>query len=260
MSLLATFDPMYYTHPKVRNAGTLAAAFHTAAILYAVRELTDGHLTAGTLDQILDLTGIAVEARTGEQPDLTGVWTPATPETLAKRLVDARLLQETDHGYLIHDFADHQLTRDKITAAAGQIEQRRLRDRVRKRAVRGQRPRTPSPAPPPLETPGSKGLRFSSHSSDSDKTLALQISNDPEKGSLTWFAEQLRDADHRTTAVIASVMRKYRHPEAALHSALEALEHRRSQSGKPLVSEARYFVATLSRMGEEGQYRREAAA
>jgi hypothetical protein len=65
-------------------------------------------------------------------------------------------------------------------------------------------------------------------------------------------AAGLSDADPRTERAIASVARGL--PEGALHRAVEALERRRRDRGRPLRSEARYLVAALKRMREEGQY------
>lgn len=72
----------------------------------------------------------------------------------------------------------------------------------------------------------------------------------------TWttVASSLRDADERTASVIAAIAKNERLPEAALHNAVEALETRRRKPGKPLDSEAKYFVATLKRLSESRQY------
>lgn len=86
---------------------------------------------------------------------------------------------------------------------------------------------------------------------------AAEISKNGKHGKApsTWSTvhEHLSGADERTPAVIARASRGL--PEAALRTAWESLEaRRRDKSQTPLVSEVRYFVATLLSMRAEGQY------
>lgn len=87
----------------------------------------------------------------------------------------------------------------------------------------------------------------------SEVVCAAELPERKHDGPSTWasVAASLADADERTPAVISAVARGL--PQAALHTALESLELRR-RTQPPLVSEARYFVATLQRMREERQY------
>lgn len=63
-------------------------------------------------------------------------------------------------------------------------------------------------------------------------------------------SQRLRDADAGTPAVLAAIGRGL--PEAAIARALESLEQRRRDTKRgPLVSEVRYFVASLKRIRDE---------
>lgn len=63
-------------------------------------------------------------------------------------------------------------------------------------------------------------------------------------------AARLNDSDEGTPAVLAAIARGL--PEAAIARALESLEYRRRDTKRaPLVSEVRYFVASLKRIRDE---------
>jgi hypothetical protein len=70
---------------------------------------------------------------------------------------------------------------------------------------------------------------------------------------LAAISERLKDSDKNTPAVLSTFLRRGL-PEAAFHNALDALRERKEREGPALTSEVRYFVATLKRMEEEGQY------
>lgn len=107
---------------------------------------------------------------------------------------------------------------------------------------------------PPLETPGRAAEKNTSKNGKDAARPATEGRRNGH-GSLTWdnVHEILADRDDRTASVIRAFSRGL--PEAALHTAVESLTARREKPGRPLVSEARYFVQTLKRMAEEGQYR-----
>ena len=85
------------------------------------------------------------------------------------------------------------------------------------------------------------------------KPLHFSTDSEPEKGSLPWFVSKLRSGvDERTIVVIASVMRKYRHPEAAPHAALEALELRRAKPG-PALAERGPLLRQDARQSRRGR-------
>lgn len=71
------------------------------------------------------------------------------------------------------------------------------------------------------------------------------------KFDLVELSRTLRGADQRTPMLLAIKLRGM--PEAALASAIEALELRRLRA-PALQSEARYVVGTLTTMRREGQY------
>jgi len=77
-------------------------------IAWSVEHRTDGRIPAAVLRRL-------AHVRRWKRP--------------AQELVDAELMEATAAGYVIHDFADHQVTTD-------QLEQRRRRERERKRRRR----------------------------------------------------------------------------------------------------------------------------
>ena len=99
-------------HPKLfaagetigRNGTAIALGVYTFALMYANRQLTDGHLTLAVIKQfrIVD-----------------------RPLAVANALVSAGLWEKADGGYQIHDFLDHNWTR-------AHVKQRRQADLRRK--------------------------------------------------------------------------------------------------------------------------------
>lgn len=84
-----------------------------------------------------------------------------------------------------------------------------------------------------------------------DPLLAsMSISNEVGTGlAATRLLDDIRDADRRTQMALRLFERRL--PEAAFAQALEALRARRAKAGKPLASEARYVVATLTTIEQE---------
>lgn len=99
-------DDTFTDHPKVEMAGDNAAWLYVAGLLYAYRADTDGFIPNGRVPKLTNLKG---------------------PKRLAQRLVDVKLWEVADDGYVIHDYLDHQ------QSAADREEQRAANaDRLRK--------------------------------------------------------------------------------------------------------------------------------
>src|SRR5581483_3384403 len=238
-------DPRFPDHPKILAAGPLAAWLHVAGICYANRHLTDGFIPVGQLTHLC-----ALPANVG-----------GLAERLARDLVDVGLWHEADGGFEIHDYAHYQPTRSFL-------EERREHWRTRKRRQREQVSRG--------NHAGQGGVTRESRGTSAVKDSAVESVSSPSasasahgelpisQGPLTWsnVHERLAGSDDRTQVVICSIARSGRLPEAALHSAYEALElRRRNRAEPPLQNEARYFVAILNEMVKDGRYlAREAAA
>lgn len=55
-----SLDPGYLRHPKVAQAGPLAALLHVAGIGYCAERLTDGYIPTAIVPMLVNLDGIAV--------------------------------------------------------------------------------------------------------------------------------------------------------------------------------------------------------
>ena len=88
-------DDQFADHPKVIQAGPLAGWLYVCGLTYAGRYLTDGFIPAGQLRKLADVDN--------------------APE-LAERLVAARLWEEADGGYMIHDYLKYNPSRAEVEA------------------------------------------------------------------------------------------------------------------------------------------------
>jgi hypothetical protein len=80
-------DDHFFMHPKVLSVGPAAAWLWAASIGYANTNLTDGFIPAGALPML-------------------AMSSPAKSAELAAKLVAARLWDEAEGGYRIHDYSD----------------------------------------------------------------------------------------------------------------------------------------------------------
>lgn len=85
-------DDQFPDHPKVVEAGPLASWLYVCGIGYCNRLLTDGFIPSGQVRKLADV-------------DNAG--------DLAQRLVAVGLWDETEGGYLVHDYLDYQPSREK---------------------------------------------------------------------------------------------------------------------------------------------------
>lgn len=91
-------DDQFFMHPKVIAAGRDARDLYLAGLSYAAGQLTDGRLPGGALPLIAAMAGV------GEAP------------ALAERLLDVGLWEETDGGWLIHDYLEYNPSGDEVRA------------------------------------------------------------------------------------------------------------------------------------------------
>lgn len=87
-------DDHFPEHPKVLDVGPLAEALWLRALCYANRYRTDGVIPAGFVRRMPDLDGSAE----------------------AERLVSAGLWDQSETGYIIHDYLEHQQSSGQIEA------------------------------------------------------------------------------------------------------------------------------------------------
>lgn len=246
-----TLAPAFFAHRKIHEAGDLGVALFVKSLGFSALNLTDGYVPADQLGQLVHAPNVLLEHHSALVP------IPVSPELVAERLTEAGLWRPVSGGFVIHEYGLYQPTRDVL-------EQRRLRDRLRKRDGRSQlevsaripggpstSQRSSSVAEPSASVSVQPGLELGSFSTAETAELGANGSG-PPKGTLAWFVAQLRDANSRTPTAIATVLRVHSLPEAALYAALEEVE----AGGSKVRSPARLFVAKLTEYGRSGRYAR----
>lgn len=121
----AKFDDAFTDHPKVAAAGPWGELLAMRAVIYCARQETDGFIPTGQLARLA--AGI--------------------PSAKAKAavLVTVGLWEETDGGWLIHDFLDYHPSKASRVAVREEASQR-MRE---VRANRTKTSRNPDPDPVP---------------------------------------------------------------------------------------------------------------
>jgi hypothetical protein len=84
------------------EVGPLGMALYVAAICYCRRNMTDGFIPARAMKMLIDTDGISFE----------GV--PVTVASLVTHLIDVQLFEHVDGGYMVHDYLQHQTSREEI--------------------------------------------------------------------------------------------------------------------------------------------------
>ena len=214
----AKLSDNFHSHPKTLQMSWEEIGVYAVALSYAAANLTDGFLPDEWVRRTLGrrtrkLTDGLLSARAWERDSKRG-------------------------GYLIVDFLDYNPSREEISEMRAKTRERvtRYRRRVSNALVTQQDPvKDVKDLKPPLSVTSLVGV-------ENDFDIPREISD---------YANQLRDANDSTEAVLADFRRRL--PEAAFHSAMEALRERRER--KPaLVSETRYFVRLLKNMVLDGRY------
>lgn len=96
-------DDQFTEHPKVVEAGPLAAWLYVCGLTYCARQLTDGFIPAAQLPRL----------------------TSGPVGKLAARLVAVGLWEPADGGYRVHDYLDYQPSRDEVEEARQQVSSAR---------------------------------------------------------------------------------------------------------------------------------------
>src|SRR5262245_10798864 len=140
-------DDGFADHPKIKRAGPLATWLHVAGLCYASRYSTDGHLPVEVIPTLASFQDLVVQV-----------------QTLVDRLVEVKLWERAEGGFVIHDFLDYNPSAEKVKAEREAARQRMQAqrggrsDKVREngatssREVRGNKGRSsasPSPSPSP---------------------------------------------------------------------------------------------------------------
>lgn len=96
-------DDGFPEHPKVELAGDRAAWLYVCGLAYCSRTLSNGFIPKGRLRHLVRLP---------------------SPQKLADKLVEVGLWDALDNGWLVHDYAKHQRTKE-------QVERTRESNRIR---------------------------------------------------------------------------------------------------------------------------------
>lgn len=110
-------DDQFADHPKVVEAGPLAAWLYVCGLTYCGRYLTDGWIPDGQVRKLADVD-------------------KATD--LADRLVDVGLWDRVDDGYVVHDYLDYNPSGAKVKAEREANARRQAEWRERNRDDNGQ--------------------------------------------------------------------------------------------------------------------------
>ena len=105
-------DDGFPDHPKVGAAGPVAGWLFVSALCYASRYLTDGFVPASQLRRLAEIDD---------------------PEGAAAALVRSGLFEVEADGWRIHDYLDHQTSRERVDEARAQNARRQDRWRERNR-------------------------------------------------------------------------------------------------------------------------------
>ena len=116
-------DDSFADHPKIAEAGPLAAWLHTKALIYCGRHLTDGRIPKAVVVSLVDWTSVLMgNGVTNAHPDNL---------TLAAALVSVGLWHEDGAAFQIHDYLQYQPSRAEVLAEREKTKARVQRFRAR---------------------------------------------------------------------------------------------------------------------------------
>lgn len=104
-------DDCFSEHPKVEEAGDLAAWLYVCGLQYCSRALSDGFIPASRV------------------PRLTGLQRPLK---LAETLVAVGLWERVEGGFQVHDYAEHQRTAEQVKRDRQRTSERVTRFRAKR--------------------------------------------------------------------------------------------------------------------------------
>lgn len=132
----AKFDDQFTDHPKVQAAGPMAELLAMRAVIFCARYETDGRIRESVLPRLT--VGIT------------------SPKKQVSALIREGLWEESDDGWVVHDFLDYHPSREDKEAEREAARERMRNVRANKSRtggeVRNQLDRS-SPSPTPTRTP-----------------------------------------------------------------------------------------------------------
>lgn len=159
-------DDHFDEHPKFAKAGPLGMAMWLAGLAYCNRNLTDGFIPWSTAMALLSWSWLGEDVpERGRVVYTVGITSgmsgdDATCKAVAELLVDSGLWEEADGGYLVHDYADYQPSKEEVMAERDRWKERKQRSRdgmsrrdsTRDSTIESHRSHTP-PVPVPVPVP-----------------------------------------------------------------------------------------------------------
>lgn len=112
-------DDQFFTHPKALAAGKDGRALFIAGLCYSSAHLTDGTIPKPALSIVAAMAHVK--------------------QSSARQVVAAGLWEEHDDRYVVHDYLDHQTSRERVEAERGRAKQRkdRFKERQKERQQNG---------------------------------------------------------------------------------------------------------------------------
>jgi hypothetical protein len=110
-------DIGFWDHPKAIAAGPDGRNLYLCALAWSRSQLTDGAIPATSLPLLAFKVGIPIDAA----------------NAAADRLIEVGMWDRTPDGWAIHDYAEHQLTREDIDKVRAQWRGRQATSRARKK-------------------------------------------------------------------------------------------------------------------------------
>lgn len=110
-------------HPKLVEAGPLAAHLDDVAIYYCNRNRTDGFVPRGQVRKLVDWHGIFAGETKREAK-------PVDALALANTLVEVGRWEPCEGGFRVHDYLDHQPSAEQIDASRTASRKRVARHRA----------------------------------------------------------------------------------------------------------------------------------
>lgn len=109
-------------NPKLAQVGWLGFGLYAAGLVYCNRNLTDGFIPRASARTLLDTEYLASDGRILTVAVTSGMsGEDVTCAMVAEWLVAAGLWDMTDGGYLVHDFLDHNPSREQVEAKRNHI-------------------------------------------------------------------------------------------------------------------------------------------
>ena len=129
-------DDQFTENPKVVQAGPLAGWLHVCGLVYCGRNLTDGFIPAVMVPRLATFDHIGIT--TGGMAGMFEFGHDIEHAELVDQLIAVGLWEETDGGYVIHDYLDYNPSKADVLAERQANAKRQKEFQERRRKANGQ--------------------------------------------------------------------------------------------------------------------------